>query len=402
MKKILVVANDFPYPPAHGAAVDMWTRILILRKMGYSIDLLATVNEIPDENRMRVAKEHADQVWVVRRQRGMRSLLSLLPFQVRSRSELQRVRVGERYDGIVLEADYVAPFLKNPATHQAKRILRIHNEQVRYFCDLAAGAGRSWIKKLYYYSEAAKFRLFSPSVMRQCDLLWFISDEERREHLEKVPRDSERSVFLPTHVNPADLHPYTASGKVVLFVGTLTISHNIDSVVWFADHIHPQLRNIDGYRFQIAGRTAGHPTPLLDHLIMANEQIALDKDPVSLDNLYRGAAIFVNPVIRGAGIKIKVVQALQAGLPVVSTTMGMEGTGFVPGEHLLVADTPGEFTACVRRLLEDPVLAERLVQNAQSYLTERYDMKVTMQRSLSELFSGEWVSNLNCGKESDA
>lgn len=389
MKNILIVANDFPYPPTHGAAVDMWNRILILQKMGYSVDLLATVNDLPDDDRMRIAKEHADNVWVVARHRGVRSLLSFLPFQVHSRNNLRHIQVGKRYDAVILEADYVASFLKNHAALHTKRILRIHNEQVRYFCDLAAGASGNWIKKLYYYSEAAKFHFFSPSAMRQCDQLWFISDKERQEHVEKVPGDSEKSVFLPTHVNPADLHPYTPSGRTVLFIGTLTISHNIDSVVWFVDNIHSQLKDIDGYRFQVAGRTAGNPTPVLDRLITANEGIALGKDPVSLDDFYRSAAVFVNPVIRGAGIKIKVVQALLAGLPVVTTSMGMEGTGFVPGRHLLVADTPHEFSACVRQILDEPALAESLVRNAQRYLVERYDMKVTMQRSLSEMFDNQ-------------
>ena len=52
MKRILVVANDFPYPPDHGAAVDMWDRILTLEEMGYSIDLLASAREMPSKDRM--------------------------------------------------------------------------------------------------------------------------------------------------------------------------------------------------------------------------------------------------------------------------------------------------------------------------------------------------------------
>jgi glycosyltransferase involved in cell wall biosynthesis len=93
----------------------------------------------------------------------------------------------------------------------------------------------------------------------------------------------------------------------------------------------------------------------------------------------------VNPVIRGAGVKVKLVQALQAGMPVVSTSMGMEGTGFEHSIHLLVADTPQEFAACVHKLIDDPGLAKSLVRNAQAFLAERYDMKANMQKTLSEI-----------------
>lgn len=95
MKRILVVANDFPYPPTHGAAIDMWARILILTKMGYSVDLLASVREMPDEDRMQAVREHVGNLWVVPRRCGLRSILSLVPFQVRSRIDLQNVALGE-------------------------------------------------------------------------------------------------------------------------------------------------------------------------------------------------------------------------------------------------------------------------------------------------------------------
>jgi polysaccharide biosynthesis protein PslH len=388
MKKLLVVANDFPYPPAHGAAVDMWNRVLILREMGYGVDLVATVNEIPGEDRMQTVRNHVENLWVVPRQSGVRSMLSFLPFQVRSRIDLQDVHLDQRYDGVILEADCVAPFLKNPAVRQSRLILRIHNEQVGYFRDLAQGS-KNWLKKLYFYSESFKFRFFSLPVMRKCDLLWFISDSEREEHGRRNPQDARKSYFLPTHVSPTELRPFVAAGKTLtaLFIGTLTISHNSDSVVWYIEKVHPLLSNLRDYSFQIAGRTAGRPIPMLKALVRQSNEVFLEEDPVVLDDLYAKTSVFVNPVIRGAGIKIKVVQALQAGLPVVSTSMGVEGTGFKDSVHVLVADTPEEFAGCVRRLLTDPALAEFLVRNAQDFLRERYDMKSNMQNTLSRILS---------------
>lgn len=384
MKSILLVAMDFPYPPGHGAAVDIWTRLLVLKEMGYRVDLLATVNEMPSPDLMRTVQEHVGELWIVRRRRALRSLLSFLPFQVTSRMDLRTIQLDQPYRAIVLESEYVAAFLKNPAARHAKLILRLHNEQVGYFCDLAEGA-KSCLKKLYYYSESLKFRSFSPRVIRKCELLWFISDSERQKHVGNHPQHKSKSYFVPTQVNPKTLRPFVAGGRTVLFIGTLTITHNTDAVEWFIEKVHPLLSDLEGYAFQVAGRTAGKPIPQLRQLVHQQNNILLEEDPVVLDRLYQNAAVFVNPVICGAGIKIKLIQALAAGMPVVSTSMGMEGTGFEPSIHLLVADTPQEFAASVRRLLLDRTLARSLVRNAQALLAERYDMKANMQERLSEI-----------------
>ena len=384
MKSILLVAMDFPYPPGHGAAVDIWTRLLVLEEMGYRVDLLATVNQMPNPDLMRTVREHVGNLWIVRRRRPLRSVLSLLPFQVQSRMDLENVRLDQPYDAIVLESEYVAAFLKHPAARHAKLILRLHNEQVGYFRDLAEGA-KGWVKKLYYYSESLRFRFFSPRVIRQCDLLWFISDSERQQHVNNNPRHKSKSYFVPTQVNSQTLRPFVGGGRTVLFVGTLTISHNIDAVAWFIEKVHPLLCELEGYAFQVAGRTAGKPIPQWKQLVHHHKHVLLEEDPVVLDGLYQNAAVFVNPVICGAGVKIKLVQALEAGMPVVSTSMGMEGTGFKASIHLLVADTPQEFAACVRRLILDRTLAQSLVRNAQAFLAERYDMKANMQETLSKV-----------------
>jgi polysaccharide biosynthesis protein PslH len=76
-------------------------------------------------------------------------------------------------------------------------------------------------------------------------------------------------------------------------------------------------------------------------------------------------------------------------VPVVSTSMGMEGTGLEPSIHLLVADTPQEFAACVRRVILDRTLAQSLVRNAQAFLAGRYDMKANIQATLSGILGVE-------------
>ena len=239
--------------------------------MGYRVDLLATVNEMPSPDLMRTVQEHVGKLWIVRRRRALRSLLSFLPFQVpQPHGSAGSIQLDQPYGAIVLESEYVAAFLKNPAARHAKLILRLHNEQVGYFRDLAEGA-KSWFKKLYYYSESLKFRFFSPRVIRKCELLWFISDSERQKHVGNHPQHKSKSYFVPTQVNPKTLRPFVAGGRTVLFIGTLTITHNTDAVAWFIEKVHPLLSDLEGYAFQVAGRTAGQPIPQLKQLVQQQQ-----------------------------------------------------------------------------------------------------------------------------------
>jgi len=80
----------------------------------------------------------------------------------------------------------------------------------------------------------------------------------------------------------------------------------------------------------------------------------------------------VVPLREGGGSRLKILEAMAAGVPVVSTSMGAEGIDAIPGTHLLVADTSADFTAAICRVLEDPDLAGALSANARKFVEEHY------------------------------
>src|SRR5579859_6865601 len=98
MYRILFVANDFPYPPNHGAAVDMWNRISILNSLGFAVDLIATVKSYPKPEHISAIRPFVQELWIVERNRGLSAMLALEPFQVRSRNALRDVPLKEFYD----------------------------------------------------------------------------------------------------------------------------------------------------------------------------------------------------------------------------------------------------------------------------------------------------------------
>jgi glycosyltransferase involved in cell wall biosynthesis len=110
-----------------------------------------------------------------------------------------------------------------------------------------------------------------------------------------------------------------------------------------------------------------------------------------LEPYYGRATVFVAPLRIAGGIAGKTVDALAAGCPVVTTSIGGEGLGVVAGEHLLVADGAEAFAAEVVRLLRDPALRRRLGEAARRFAEERYAPAVsaaTLEREHQALVTG--------------
>jgi len=321
--RVLFVASEYPYPPHHGSAVHTWSLVLSLKQLGFAVDLIATVRSYPKQEHIDAVRAVVDQLWIMERNRGISAVLGLDPFQALSRKALQSVPLTKTYDVVLLKSDYVAPILENPTLNAKVRIL-IADGEARYFRELSKCANR-WVERCFYRTEALKFDRFSPRIRPKCDLLWFVSDWERVLHVRKHPEDSNKAIFLPPDPGGSRMSPYSGGGNEVLFIGSLTFPPNLEGLEWYVEHIHPSLSEVGGYSLTIAGRTDGASIPSLNKMVRRYSNITLCADPQELTDFYKRAAVFVNPVLRGAGIKLKTINALQAGVPVVSTRLGWRG-----------------------------------------------------------------------------
>jgi glycosyltransferase involved in cell wall biosynthesis len=100
---------------------------------------------------------------------------------------------------------------------------------------------------------------------------------------------------------------------------------------------------------------------------------------------WRNAAALAVPLLSGGGVRVKILEAMAMGVPVISTTIGCEGLDVRDGEHLLVADTPGAFARACAKVLQDKELAQHLTQNARQLILERYDAKIAL-RTLDSVY----------------
>src|SRR5262249_25333323 len=144
---------------------------------------------------------------------------------------------------------------------------------------------------------------------------------------------------------------------------------NVKAVRWFRSHIWPLLRERDP---QLEWRLAGVNPQAIEYIVAGQERIRLlgpVQDAVGALAEAKGAVV---PLLSGSGTRFKILEAWAAARPVVSTTLGAEGLGAKPGEHILIADEPQGFADAVMRVLGDPLLAARLGDAGRALYLERF------------------------------
>lgn len=147
-----------------------------------------------------------------------------------------------------------------------------------------------------------------------------------------------------------------------VFLGLLTLPHNASAVLSFLQGPWPQvLAQQPGARLRIIGR--GADADLVAAVERAGSSVTLEGFVPDLDEALRSACALVNPLLFGSGVKLKVLEALARGLPVVSTTIGVEGIVTGPGQGCVVEDDPARLPIALLQLL-DP--AENAAVSAQA------------------------------------
>ncbi len=161
-----------------------------------------------------------------------------------------------------------------------------------------------------------------------------------------------------------------ALGQTLLFTGSLDFRPNVDAVTWFAKNLFPDVRFvIPEAQLVIAGRD---PVPEVQRL--AGDHVTVT-GPIPEDlPFFREASLFVLPMRYGGGSRLKLLQALACGLPVVSTRLGASGYEVTHERHALLADTPGLFFDHTVRLLTDRELARALAEHGRA-LALQYDWR---------------------------
>lgn len=231
---------------------------------------------------------------------------------------------------------------------------------------------RNPYRRIQDWIEYFSWRRLEAWVWRKADALAAVSEAEAALLLKRVA-GSKPVTVIPNGVDArhfALTPPAPLPGRI-LFVGSRWYP-NVEALNLLVSEILPRIRRqMPDARLQVAGEVCGSR----ELRFGAGEDVILLGFVDDLRGVYAESHVFVAPLLRGHGTRIKILEAMAAGVPVVSTSKGAEGLEVQNGAHLLLADTPEEFADGVVRVMRDPVLASRLRDAARALVADRYDWR---------------------------
>jgi glycosyltransferase involved in cell wall biosynthesis len=255
--------------------------------------------------------------------------------------------------------------------------------------------------RLIWKREARLFRRYELGLLRDFDHIFWVTAEDREAaaHLAEseagnagiVAFDRSKQSVIPICVDP-DSQPVAEpvdDGPHIVHLGTMFWPPNVEGVLWFAREVLPLvLREAPHARLTVAGKGPPAPvqalakpgSPVHGHVTVAGFV------PDALPLLQR-ARVFIVPVRAGGGMRVKIVDGWQWGLPIVSTSIGAEGIDTRPGENILLADSPEAFAAAVVRVLTDDRLAAALRSHGRRWVETRYNWRTVYPAKVDPVYA---------------
>jgi glycosyltransferase involved in cell wall biosynthesis len=395
--KVLHVMPEFPYPPDAGGRADIWNRLRIMSQLGYGIDgLVMEQKRVPEEQHVAEMWRFVGNMQFVARRPLRSCLATIVPTASALNNTLADLRLHEQYDVTLAEGESVWSIFDNPTLQTKIRVLRVHNNESKYMW-LNAKTEERFLRRQFCRLEALRFVPFSRSAYRRVDYLWFISQSEWQDFIVSQPWAAGKAVWLPPSIVLGDEpERYGIHSNRVLFVASLNNSLNRQGLRWYLNEVHSCLIQDPAYELVVAGSTSGRASAhLFVKELQQQKRCSVHVDVGDLTALYNGCAVFINPMQRGTGLKIKNINAIERRVPVVTTSVGNDGSGFRDKEHVRVADTPMEFGSAVDELLKDECLSKQLTTRAYGYLTRHYNSEANLQRLLRGLI----LENPGCSED---
>ncbi len=355
---ILIVSPTFPYPTFNGLSFDIWSRIPILEEEGFEIDMVYTENRKINNENLSYVQKNIRNTFVVERKKRKRHFFHWKPMQIISRDGLKKVILIERYDVVFIETEHCMSILNNPTLKATKIVLRVHNNELKLASQLSK-SNTSFFWKIYFYSEGLKYYLYHQTkLLSKIKNYVFISSDD----LQLFSQQSNiRQHLLPT-IRPEAYIRNPLNTKRIIYVVNLDYAHNRMALQWYLKNVHPTLLNIEGYSLRIVGSISPETISTVETLVKKYRRVETFFNVENLNSHFQESSIFINPTFYGSGVKIKSLLAVCNGLPLISTSIGIEGIGFVANKHFLLANDAGCFTRSIESLLNSESKRHELVK----------------------------------------
>jgi glycosyltransferase involved in cell wall biosynthesis len=376
--------NKVPWPPKDGGAIACMNMTKGFSMLGHEVTVLCMntskhhirIKDIPSNIRnkadFRLVEVPASISWI---EAAFNLLFSKLPYNAQRfisddfSLELVKVLTEKSFDIIQLEGLYLCPYI--PVIRKYSEALityRAHNIEYEIW-ERTAKLSKG-LKSRYLQNLSKRIKQFEISYLNQYDILIPITDRDG------IILD-ELGNSKPRHTSQTgiDFDSLIPTAKKLEFpslfhIGALDWAPNQEGLIWFFNNCwakikseHPQLR------FYLAGRNA----PEWFERIIKLDGVEYLGEINDAYDFINSKAIMVVPLFSGSGMRIKIIEGMALGKPIVTTDIGTEGIPTQNGNNILIANNAEQFIEAINRLINDRFLADQIGKNAIGFIQEKFD-----------------------------
>lgn len=383
---ILFLSRWFPFPPDNGSKLRIYHLLNGLSK-SHKVTLLSFIDPSapPPEQleRYGICCEIKVVPWKPYDERSLKArwgfLTSLPRFIVDTYSPEMEVLICDAiskkpYDLVIASqlsmASYYPCFKGIPALFEEIELGIFHDQATRV---------GSRIKRLRSSLTWFKLRKYLSRLLDSFQACTVASEQERQLFISSFPKYQEKIEVMPNCINLDDYKDLDVKPKPnsLIFSGSFKYDVNYEAMNWFVREVYPRvLEQIPDADLVISGDHANKPLPPLKSIIMTGY---VD----DIKSLIASCSVSIAPMWTGGGTRLKILEAMAIGVPVVATSKGAEGLGAQDGEHLLIADDPDAFAKSVIKLLKDTNFRDHLSANAIHFVKKKYDCSAVMPRFMN-------------------
>ena len=381
--RVLFLTSQFPQPMRSGATIKTATVLEYLRSR-HEVHAVCFHSEELDDEQRQWANGFAG-FDSLRHSRGRnvlnlaRSYASRIPLSIeRNRSKemtrvVEQVMAGASFNAVFVDGWLMAQYLRQDFA--GIKLLHEHNAEYLIW-ERQVDVERNPLTRRLVRAEAARVREYEASILGQFDIVFAVSVADQLA-LEEIGAEGVNVRVLPNAADPSllelDALSFSDSERMVLYLGTLSWAPNLEGIGRFLREVWPLVhRQASDARLVIAGEGA----PRWLRSLAGREKGVGFVDAPGGREIYRGARVFIEATRSGGGTKVKLLNALARGLPVVASPEAFEGIGVTPGRHALVEETSPGMAAAIVRLFGDEELWQRLSENGRDLVRERYTPEV--------------------------
>jgi glycosyltransferase involved in cell wall biosynthesis len=286
---------------------------------------------------------------------------------------LARLAAECSFDIVHVDSVHMMQYVPLLGKAAGRVVFNWHNIESELLTRYAANAN-SGARRLYATMTARRLERLEGEMLETGFGHLVCSERDRQQLLERAP--GARIAVIENGVDVAQFqHTAGNTRRRVLFVGMMSYHANAVGAIWFADSIWPKIHALHpDWVLTVVGADPPPAVRALDAL----DGVEVTGTVPDVTPYYDEALMAVVPLKTGSGTRLKILEAMAAGVPVISTALGAEGLAVTPGEHLLIAETPSEWIEACSTLTTEQGRT-RLTESARQLVAARYDWQVIGQ-----------------------